>query len=124
MPAVWDKSKSLATEIMWRFFGALFMETKILPSGERTRAASLHRVLALVCFGACLLLWLSPGMEPLSPEVIEALKQGGIDMEKIGATGGRVPDALLQTLWGLLGLNGINKIAATWAEVRSGKGAA
>lgn len=114
----WDRSKGVLTEAMWRFFGALFMDMKELPDGTRTRAASLHRLLALVCFAVCLVLWLSPGMEPLPPEVIEALKNGGVDLEQVAATGGKVPEALLQTLWGLLGLNGVNKIAETWAGAK------
>ena len=46
-----QKAKALGTEALWRFFGALFMETKTMPDGTPTRAASLHRLLALVCFG-------------------------------------------------------------------------
>ncbi len=115
MPSIGEKTKQFSTEILWRFFGALFMETKELPDGTRTRAASLHRLLALVCFGACLMLWMWPGnSEPLSPEMLEALQNAGIDLEQVVATSKRVPEALLTTLWGLLGLNGVHKLALSW----------
>lgn len=113
-----EKAKTIGIEALWRFFGALFMETKTLPDGTPTRAASLHRLLALVCFGVCMVLWLMPGVEPPSPEVVEALAAAGIDLEQVMVTGQRVPESLMWTLWGLLGLNGGNKIASTLAAIR------
>jgi len=113
-----EKAKTLGVEALWRFFGALFMETKTMPDGTPTRAASLHRLLALVCFGVCMVLWLSPGMEPPSPEVIKALADAGIDLQQVAQTASNVPSSLMMTLWGLLGLNGANKIASTVAAAR------
>lgn len=62
----------------WQFVGSMFMEKK----GDYW-AASLHRVLALILFIACLVFWM------------------------IGSV---VPDAMLYTLWGLLGINGAHKV--------------
>lgn len=116
-----EKAKQKGVETLWRFFGALFMETKTMPDGTPTRAASLHRLLALVCFGVCMVLWMIPTGEPPSPEVVEALAAAGIDLQQVMETGERIPQSLVMTLWGLLGLNGGNKIAATIAEKRAAK---
>lgn len=115
-----EKAKTWLQEFLWRFFGALFMEEKTLPTGARTRAASLHRVLALVSFLVCLVLWLSTGsLEGLDPEVIAAMKDAGIDLAKVLETGGNVPESLLWTMWGLLGLNGTHKAVEVVARAKA-----
>lgn len=118
-----EKIKLWLREFLWRFFGALFMEEKTLPTGEKTRAASLHRVLALVAFGTCFFLWVHPaGLAGADPEVIEALLASGVDPAAIAEKAQGVPDALVWTMWSLLGLNGGHKIAATLASSRAQKG--
>ena len=57
-------------------------------------------------------------MEPPSPEVIKALADAGIDLQQVAQTASNVPSSLMMTLWGLLGLNGANKIASTVAAAR------
>jgi hypothetical protein len=117
-----QRIKNWGKEFLWRFCGALFMEEKTLPSGKTTRAASLHRVLALVSFGTCFLLWIHPaGLQSADPEIIEALVSAGIDPVTVAERAQSVPDALVWTMWSLLGLNGGNKIAATISSARARK---
>lgn len=98
------------------------MEEKSLPTGERTRAASLHRTLALVSFITCLVLWLTTGsLEAVDADVIDALNAAGVDIEQILTTGGRIPESLLWTMWGLLGLNGSHKAVDVIARARGPK---
>jgi len=74
--------ESLRTGI-WRFFGALFMEEK-----NGVQAVSHQRLLALSTYIACMWIWMGHAH---------------------GAEA--VPDGMLYTLWGLLGLNGFAKVA-------------
>lgn len=117
-----EKIKLWLKEFLWRFFGALFMEEKTLPSGEKTRAASLHRVLALVAFGTCFALWISPGgLQTADPEALQALAEAGVDLSKVAEQAQSIPDTLVWTLWSLLGLNGGHKIAAVVANAKAQK---
>lgn len=76
-----QETKSALKHNAWKYLGSMFMEEK-----NGTQAVSLHRVLALVAFIACMILWF------------------WADENR------NVPDSLLYTLWGLLGINGAHKV--------------
>lgn len=69
----------------WQFFGSMFMETK-----NGGQALSLHRVLSMILFLACMILWFWSAHD--------------------------VPDSMLCTLWGLLGINGAHKVAKNFGS--------
>jgi len=89
----------------WKFIGALFMEEK-----NGVQAVSLHKVLALSTYIACMWLWLGVGRS-VAPEVAAVLAAAKIDVPNALRLAGAVPDSLLWTLWGLLAINGGAKIA-------------
>ena len=75
-------SKTITTtrQTSWRFFGALFMEEK-----NGVQAVSLHKVLGLTTYVACMALWLK---------------------EK------EIAESMLYTLWGSLAINGASKVTS------------
>lgn len=80
-PTVAAKVTEAARVGSWKFFGALFMENK-----DGVQAVSLHRLLGLTTYVACMALWI------IVPERT-------------------VPDAMIYTLWAMLGINGAAKVA-------------
>jgi len=87
----------------WKWFGALFMEPKTAADGTTHMAVSLSKVqkavsiaMAVVLFGVMIGMWLT------KPELAE----GAV------AVTDPIPDSMLYTLWGLLGLSGVNGIAS------------
>lgn len=91
-----QETKSALKHTAWKYLGSMFMEEK-----NGTQAVSLHRVLALVAFVACMILWFWG--------------------ESQSVTADKVPDSLLYTLWGLLGINGAHKVIMPFTG-KSGKG--
>ena len=77
---------------LWRWVGSMFTERKPNSDGVYTLAMSLTRVLTLVLFLGCLGVWLIKGVEP--------------------------PPSMVHTLWGLLGLKGVAKVADTASRKR------
>jgi len=69
---------------IWKYFGAMMMEDK---GGKQ--AVSYTRTLGLILFGSCMLIW-----------------------NGVGGTAGVVPQSMLWTLWGLIGIKGGKDIAA------------
>lgn len=65
----------------WKFLGALIMEEK-----NGVQAVSLNRLLGLTTYVACMVLW-------------------------IALPDRTVPDAMIYTLWAMLGINGAAKVA-------------
>jgi len=115
-----DETKAIVTKTveatrhnLWKFFGAIFMSEK---NGQQ--AVSYHKVLGFVLFLCCLWTWMFTGTVP--PEVIEALEETEIDVPSILKVASDVPDSMLYTLWGLLGLNGVNKIATAVSKTKEG----
>jgi hypothetical protein len=94
---------------LWKFFGALFMETK-----DGVQAVSLHRLLALSTYVACMWLWLGVTGGTVAPEVDAALKAANIDVPTALQGAAVVPDAMLYTLWALLGINGASKVVGVF----------
>lgn len=77
--------------IIWKYLGAMMTEPKG-PDGEQ--AVSFTRLLGVVLFTVCLVIWII-GACLGSPELSKAL----------------VPDGMLFTLWGLLGIKGAKDVA-------------
>lgn len=77
--------------IVWKYLGAMMMDPKG-PDGEQ--AVSFTRLLGVILFFACLVIWLvnafSGALEP--PELY-------------------VPEGMLWTLWGLIGIKGARDVA-------------
>jgi len=99
------KTTDVARVTSWRFFGALFMEEK-----NGVQAVSLHKVLALTTYGACMWLWLGITGGTVSPEVQATLEAAKLDVPSALRGAATVPDAMLYTLWALLGINGASKV--------------
>lgn len=99
------KTADLARQTSWRFFGALFMEEK-----NGVQAVSLHKVLALTTYAACMWLWLGISGGEVNAEVQAALDTAKIDVPQALQGAAVVPDAMLYTLWALLGINGASKV--------------
>ena len=78
--------QSMRPPKLWKYFGAIFMEEK---SGHQ--AVSYTRVLGFVLFLASLPMWYGLG--------------------GAGADGHDVPQTMLYTLWGLIGIKGGKDIA-------------
>ena len=76
-----------------KYLGAMMLETK----ADGKEAVSLVRVLTLALFAMCVMRWI--GMTP----------DGS----------GDVPASMLQTLWGLLGLKGVEKVAGSFTAGKS-----
>lgn len=90
---------------VWQVFGAMFMEEK-----NGVQAVSMNKVLALVTYGACMWLWLGLTGGYVSPEVEVALQTAKLDVPRALKAAAEVPDAMLWTLWALLGINGASKL--------------
>lgn len=90
----------------WKFFGALFMEEK-----NGVQAASMTKVLTLTTYCACLWLWLAITGGEVAPEVQAALEAAKVDVPGALKAARAVPDEMLYTLWGLLGISGGAKVA-------------
>ena len=72
----------------WKYLGATFMEAKG-PNGEQ--AVSYTRLLGVILYAACLTLWIASTVAP--------------------AKFGSVPEGMLYTLWGLIGIKGARDVA-------------
>ena len=106
------KAESLVTKTVaatrkgaWQVVGAMFMEEK-----NGVQAVSMNKFLALFTYGACMWIWLGITGEHVSPEVEAALQTAKLDIPKALKAASEVPDAMLWTLWALLGINGAAKI--------------
>lgn len=88
MPEEFQKLSGIRT-VVWKYLGAMCMEPKG-PNGEQ--AISFTRFLGIILFVCCLLIWLVSGLseEPLAIYI---------------------PDGMLYTLWGLLGIKGAKDVA-------------
>lgn len=87
MKQAMDKTKGT----IWKYFGAMMMEEK---NGQQ--AASYTRTLGLVLFIACLTMWYGLGGQgPFSNEV---------------------PESMLYTLWGLIGIKGAKDVASQFGK--------
>jgi len=85
-----------AGQQFWRWIGAAFMEAKVNPrTGERHLAVGLTRIMALAMFVALMIMWLT------RPEMLN----------DVGTVTDPVPNSMLCTFWGLLGLKGVNVIS-------------
>ena len=91
---------------LWKFVGALIMEEK-----NGVQAVSLTKLLTLTTYAACMWLWMGFSGGEISPEVQDALSTAKIDVPKALQGASVVPEAMLYTLWALLGINGGSKIA-------------
>jgi len=89
----------------WQVVGAMFMEEK-----NGVQAVSMNKFLALFTYGACMWIWLGITGGHVSPEVEAALQTAKLDIPKALKSASEVPDAMLWTLWALLGINGAAKI--------------
>ncbi len=86
---------------VWKYFGAIFMDTK---NGHQ--ALSFHKVLGLILFFTCIGVWLAGGTH-LSPEVELDLIKEGIELP---SRFGKPPVSMMTTLYALLGLKAVGKI--------------
>jgi len=93
---------------LWKFFGALFMEEK-----NGVQAVSLNKVLALTTYCACMWLWLGARGE-VAPEVQAAMDAAKLNVPRALQSAAAIPDAMLYTLWALLGINGVAKITGVF----------
>jgi hypothetical protein len=84
----------------WKYLGAMMMEPKG-PDGEQ--AVSYTRVLGVVLFVCCLVIWITKTF--VAGEV--APGPDGTVVPVIGD----VPDGMLYTLWGLIGIKGAKDVA-------------
>ena len=91
---------------LWKFVGALIMEEK-----NGVQAVSLTKLLSLSTYAACMWLWLGFAGGEIAPEVKAALDAAKVDVPKALQGASVVPDAMLYTLWALLGINGTSKVA-------------
>ena len=91
---------------LWKFVGALIMEEK-----NGVQAVSLTKLLALTTYAACMWLWLGLAGGDIAPDVQAALDAAKIDVPKSLQGASVVPEAMLYTLWALLGINGTSKVA-------------
>ena len=71
---------------VWKYFGAMMMEQK-----NGSQAVSYTRTLGLILFGICVSMW-------------------------TGLIAGEVPDSMIYTLWGLIGIKGGKDIAAQFSK--------
>ena len=99
-----EKIFSSARKNTWQFLGALVMETK-----DGKQAVSLNRVLTITTYIAFMHLVLGHAGE-IAPDVKAALDAAKIDVPKALQAAAGVPDALLYTLWGMLGITGGTKL--------------
>lgn len=76
---------------VWKYLGAMFMEPKG-PNGEQ--AVSFTRFLAIILFVCCLMIWLTGALA------------GDAESAEI-----YVPEGMLYTLWGLVGIKGARDVA-------------
>jgi len=113
MPEVTSKAKTLLSRAaastrlnLWKFVGAMVMEEK-----NGVQAVSLTKLLALTTYMACMWLWLGLAGGEIAPEVQDALDAAKVDVPKSLQGASVVPEAMLYTLWALLGINGGSKIA-------------
>ena len=81
-----EPSKALAAtkHHAWKWIGALFMEPKSDGNGKTVLAASLTKVLTLAMFAGLMTYWW------VSPD--------------------KVPDSMVQTMWGLLGMKSVQMV--------------
>ena len=106
MPEKLKKSLDWSKHNAWKYFGAIFMDDK---GGHQ--AVSFHKVLGFSLFLVVNGVWLFGGTE-VSPEDVIKLTSMGLE---IPPKFGQPPDTMIYTLWALLGLKGVSKIAETIA---------
>ena len=73
----------------WKYLGAMMTEPK---GGTGEQAASFTRVLGIVLFACCLAIWLFQALGCQGTAII-------------------VPEGMLWTLWGLIGIKGARDVA-------------
>lgn len=103
LTAVADATKHQA----WKWLGALVMEPKSDGNGGTALAVSLSKLqkllslaMAGVLFGVMLWMWVA------KPEAVA----------ETASVTDPIPDSMLYTLWGLLGIAGVNQIASAVAS--------
>jgi len=91
----------------WKWLGALVMEPKSDGNGDTAMAVSLSKLqkllslaMAIALFITMLVMWVA------KPEAV---------VETASVTD-PIPDSMLYTLWGLLGIAGVNQIASAVAS--------
>lgn len=84
----------------WKYLGAMMMEPKG-PDGEQ--AVSYTRTLGVVLFVCCLVIWIAKTFLAPTPTPGE----DGAVIQLVGD----VPDGMLYTLWGLIGIKGAKDVA-------------
>lgn len=84
----------------WKYLGAMMMEEK--GSGG-DQAVSFTRVLGVVLFACCLVIWVTKTF--LAPD--PTLTADGSVLQVVGD----VPDGMLYTLWALIGIKGAKDVA-------------
>ncbi len=93
--------------VLWRFFGALFMEEK-KNNGNRVQAVSYHKTLGFVLFIVVVCIWSLGGTHLSNVEVMVVM---GIEGASLPSKWGEPPDMMVYTLWSLIGLKGVSKVA-------------
>jgi hypothetical protein len=78
------------------------------------QAVSYHKVLGFVLFCCCMSKWMWP--VAIDPAIAEALKAAALDVPATLKAASDIPDSMLYTLWGLLGLNGVQKMVAPFSK--------
>jgi len=97
----------------WKWLGALVMSTKENAQGEKHLAVSLTKVqklvsiiMGVVLFVVMVVLWV------VKPEAVA----------ETATVTDPIPDSMLYTLWGLLGLQGVNMAAGAYYGKGNGNG--
>jgi len=101
LTAVADATKHQA----WKWLGALIMTTKTNAEGEKHLAVSLTKlqklvsiIMGVVLFVVMIILWV------VKPEAVA----------ETATVTDPIPNSMLYTLWGLLGLQGVNMAAGAY----------
>ena len=96
----------------WKWIGALVMTPKTNAAGETHLAVSLTKgqklmslVMAVFLFTTMLVMWI------VKPEMIT----------ETHAVTDPIPDSMLYTLWGLLGLTGVNMVSGAMYKAKDPK---
>lgn len=93
--------------MVWRFFGALFMEPK-KNNGVTIQAISHHKTLGLVLFVIVVSIWTFGGTHFSNEEIMKLVEAG----KDIPSKWGVPPDMMVYTLWSLIGLKGVSKVSS------------
>ena len=94
----------------WKWVGSMFMETKTDPAtGEQHLAMGLTRIMALALFVAMMVLWLT------KTEIVDSTQVPGLKVLL-----DPIPNSMLYTLGGLLGLKGVNTVTDAVKAAKTG----